>query len=61
MHNQQTREQIEAVMKILNKNLPEIKKDLEETDTVAGDVAIQDKPLGIGKKSKKILKRKDLE
>ena len=48
-------------MKILNKNLPEIKKDLEETDTVAGDVAIQDKPLGIGKKSKKILKRKDLE
>ena len=60
MHNQQTRDQIEAVMKILNKNLPEIKKDLEETDTVAGDVAIQDKPLGVGKKSK-VLKRKDLE
>ena len=60
MHNQQTRDQIEAVMKILNKNLPEIKKDLEEMDTVAGDVQVQDKPLGVGKKSK-VLKRKELE
>ena len=60
MHNQQTRQQIEAVMKILNKNLPEIKKDLEEMDTVAGDVQVQDKPLGVGKKSK-VLKRKELE
>ena len=60
MHNQYTRDQIEAVMKILNKNLPEIKKDLEEMDTVAGDVQVQDKPLGVGKKSK-VLKRKELE
>jgi|TARA_E500000318_G_scaffold7137_1_gene6764 hypothetical protein len=60
MHNQQTRDQIEAVMKILNKNLSEIKKDLEEMDTVAGDVQVQDKPLGVGKKSK-VLKRKELE
>jgi hypothetical protein len=60
MHNQYTRQQIEAVMKILNKNLPEIKKDLEEMDTVAGDVQVQDKPLGVGKKSK-VLKRKELE
>ena len=60
MHNQYTRQQIEAVMKILNKNLPEIKKDLEEIDTVAGDVQVQDKPLGVGKKSK-VLKRKELE
>ena len=60
MHNQQTRQQIEAVMKILNKKLPEIKKDLEEMDTVAGDVQVQDKPLGVGKKSK-VLKRKELE
>ena len=47
-------------MKILNKNLSEIKKDLEEMDTVAGDVQVQDKPLGVGKKSK-VLKRKELE
>lgn len=60
MHNQQTRDQIEAVMKILNKNLSEIKKDLEEMDTTVGDVQIQDKPLGGGKKSK-VLKRKELE
>jgi uncharacterized protein (UPF0305 family) len=60
MHNQYTRQQIEAVMKILNKNLPEIKKDLEEMDTTAGDVQVQDKPLGVGKKSK-VLKRKELE
>lgn len=60
MHNQQTRDQIEAVMKILNKNLSEIKKDLEEMDTTAGDVQVQDKPLGVGKKSK-VLKRKELE
>ena len=60
MHNQQTRQQIEAVMKILNKKLPEIKKDLEEMDTTAGDVQVQDKPLGVGKKSK-VLKRKELE
>ena len=47
-----------AIGEILNKDIKTIKKDLEETDTVAGDIAIQDKPL---LKKKKVVKRDSLE
>ena len=49
-----------AISQILNKSINEIKKDLEETDTMvtAGDVQIQDRPL---LKKKKVVKRDSLK
>ncbi len=47
-----------AIQEILNKDIKTIKKDIEENDTVAGDIAIQDKPLF---KKKKVVKRDSLE
>tara|TARA_B100001093_G_scaffold520284_1_gene614264 strand:+ start:4299 stop:4472 length:174 start_codon:yes stop_codon:yes gene_type:complete len=47
-----------AIQEILNKDIKTIKKDIEENDTVAGDVQIVDKPL---LKKKKVIKREPLE
>jgi hypothetical protein len=47
-----------AIQEILNKDIQTIKKEIEENDTVAGDVQIVDKPL---LKKKKIIKRDSLE
>jgi hypothetical protein len=47
-----------AIRQVLNKNISEIKKELDENDTVTGDVQVQDKPL---LKKKKVLKRDSLE
>tara|TARA_Y100000004_G_C8925500_1_gene417449 strand:- start:236 stop:421 length:186 start_codon:yes stop_codon:yes gene_type:complete len=51
-----------AIQEILNKDIKTIKKDIEENDTVAGDVQIVDKPLLKKKKGKEeILRRPALE
>ena len=47
-----------AIQEILNKDIKTIKKDIEENDTVAGDVQVVDKPL---LKKKKVVKREPLE
>mgnify|MGYP001306147154 FL=1 len=47
-----------AIQEILNKDIKTIKKEIEENDTVAGDVQIVDKPL---LKKKKVIKREPLE
>lgn len=47
-----------AIQEILNKDIKTIKKDIEENDTVAGNVQIVDKPL---LKKKKVVKREPLE
>jgi len=44
-----------AIAEILNKDIKTIKKDIEESDTVAGDVQVQDRPL----LKKKVVKRKE--
>ena len=45
-----------AIQEILNKDIKTIKKDLEENDTVAGDIQGKDMPL---LKKKKVVKRDD--
>ncbi len=47
-----------AIQEILNKDIKTIRKDIEENDTVAGNVQIVDKPL---LKKKKVVKREPLE
>ena len=47
-----------AIQEILNKDIKTIRKDIEENDTVAGDVQVVDKPL---LKKKKVVKREPLE
>jgi len=47
-----------AIQEILNKDIKTIRKDIEENDTVAGNVQIVDKPL---LKKKKVIKREPLE
>ncbi len=47
-----------AIQEILNKDIKTIKKDIEEADTVAGDIQVHDKPLF---KKKKVVKRDSLE
>ena len=54
-----------AIQEILNKDIKTIKKDIEENDTVAGDVQIVDKPLLKKKKKDEedtdVLRRPPLE
>ena len=55
-----------AILEILNKDIKTIKKDIEENDTVAGDIQIVDKPLLKKKKtddevSSNVLRRQPLE
>ena len=47
-----------AIQEILNKDIKTIKKDIEEADTVAGNIQVHDKPLF---KKKKVVKRDSLE
>ena len=47
-----------AIQEILNKDIKTIKKDIEEADTIAGDIQVHDKPLF---KKKKVVKRDSLE
>ena len=55
-----------AIQEILNKDIKTIKKDIEENDTVAGDIQIVDKPLLKKKKTddevpSNVLRRQPLE
>jgi len=55
-----------AIQEILNKDIKTIKKEIEENDTVAGDIQIVDKPLLKKKKTddevpSNVLRRQPLE
>jgi hypothetical protein len=49
-----------AIQKILNKDMKTIKKDIEENDTVTGDVQIQDRPLLKKKKDEEEIFRRQV-